>query len=112
MLLVEDNPADVRLTREALNEYGAPYRLHVVPDGAKALEYLRNQNEFRSATRPDVILLDWNLPRMDGREVLREIKNDEDLRNIPVLVLTTSSAEDDIRSSARAGSAYPEPIAR
>jgi chemotaxis family two-component system response regulator Rcp1 len=97
VLQVEDNPADVRLTREAFDLCRAAYRLHVVPDGVTAVEFLRRTGPFESAPRPDLILLDLNLPKMDGREVLREIKADETLRNIPVVVLTTSSATDDIQ---------------
>ena len=92
VLLIEDNPADVRLTEEALNESGIPCQLHVVSDGVYALDHLRSPD----AGRPDLILLDWNLPRMDGREVLREIKQDESLRQIPVVVLTTSRAASDV----------------
>jgi two-component system, chemotaxis family, response regulator Rcp1 len=97
VLQVEDNPADVRLTREAFDLCRNLYRLHVVPDGVTAVEFLRRAGRFASAPRPDLILLDLNLPKMDGREVLREIKADESLRNIPVVVLTTSSATDDIQ---------------
>ena len=99
VLLVEDNAADVRLTREALKEWRVPYRLHAVVDGIEALQYLRRQGPFSNAPRPNVILLDWNLPRMDGREVLREIKTDERLRTIPVVVLTTSKAASDIHKA-------------
>jgi chemotaxis family two-component system response regulator Rcp1 len=95
ILLVEDSAADVRLTREALDESGHPYTLTVAVDGVRALEYLRTVKP-RPDDRPDIILLDWNLPRMDGQEVLREIKADPDLRMIPVVVLTTSRAQDDI----------------
>ncbi len=95
ILLVEDNAGDVRLTREALDESGHPYRLSVAFDGVKAMEFLRKAGG-REGEIPDLILLDWNLPRMDGREVLREIKNDPDLRTIPVVVLTTSRAQTDI----------------
>jgi two-component system response regulator len=95
ILLVEDNPGDVRLTREALDESGRPYRLSVAADGVKALEFLRQSSANRQ-NRPDIILLDWNLPRMDGKEVLREIKSDPRWRSIPVVVLTTSQAHADI----------------
>ncbi len=95
ILLVEDNRGDVRLTREALDESGHPYRLSVAGDGVKAMEFLRNANRGEGEL-PDLILLDWNLPRMDGREVLREIKSDAELRTIPVVVLTTSRAQADI----------------
>jgi CheY-like chemotaxis protein len=99
ILLVEDNAADVRLTEEALKEGKVRNNLHVARDGMEALEFLRRQGKFKDATRPDLILLDLNLPRRDGREVLAEIKNDADLKLIPVVVLTTSSAEADILKS-------------
>ena len=96
ILLVEDNPGDVRLTREALRDGKVRNNLNVVDDGVKALEFLRRQGGFGKAPRPDLILLDLNLPRMSGREVLTEIKSDPELRSIPVVVLTTSQAEQDI----------------
>jgi chemotaxis family two-component system response regulator Rcp1 len=96
VLLVEDNPADVRLTREALTEGKVRNNLHVAPDGIAALEMLRRKGSHADAPRPDLILLDLNLPRMNGRELLAEIKEDESLRQIPVVVLTTSEAEEDI----------------
>jgi two-component system, chemotaxis family, response regulator Rcp1 len=96
ILLVEDSPADVRLTREALKEAKVLNALHVVPDGIAALAFLRRQGQYASSPRPDLILLDLNLPKKDGREVLAEIKQDEDLKRIPVVVLTTSRAEEDI----------------
>ena len=96
ILLVEDNPADVRLTREALKEGKVRNRLNVVMDGEAALAYLRREGDYASAIRPDLILLDLNLPRKDGRQVLAEIKEDPVLRQIPVVVLTTSTAEKDI----------------
>lgn len=99
ILLVEDNAADVRLTREALREGKVRNTLTVARDGVEALEILRRQGAHADATRPDLILLDLNLPRMDGREVLAVIKDDEDLKRIPVVVLTTSSAELDILKS-------------
>lgn len=99
ILLVEDNAADVRLTEEALKEGKVRNNLHVARDGMEALEFLRRQGKFKDATRPDLVLLDLNLPRRDGREVLAEIKNDADLKLIPVVVLTTSSAEADILKS-------------
>ena len=99
ILLVEDNAADVRLTEEALREGKVRNNLHVARDGMEALEFLKRQGKFAKATRPDLILLDLNLPRRDGREVLAEIKNDPDLKMIPVVVLTTSSAEADILKS-------------
>jgi two-component system, chemotaxis family, response regulator Rcp1 len=99
ILLVEDNPADVRLTKEALKEGKVRNNLFVARDGVEALEFLRRQGPHANATRPDLILLDLNLPRRDGREVLAEIKNDDTLKTIPVVVLTTSSAEQDILKS-------------
>ncbi len=99
ILLVEDNAADVRLTEEALKEGKVRNHLHVARDGMEALEFLHRQGRFKDATRPDLILLDLNLPRRDGREVLADIKNDPELKMIPVVVLTTSSAEADILKS-------------
>ena len=96
ILLVEDNPGDVRLTRESLKEDKLWNKLNVVRDGVEALEYLRFEGDFAGATRPDLILLDLNLPRKSGLEVLREIKSDSDLRRIPVVILTTSTAEEDV----------------
>jgi CheY-like chemotaxis protein len=93
---VEDNPGDVRLTAEALQEGKVWNRLSVAPDGVEALAFLRRLGTYAAAPRPDVILLDLNLPKRDGREVLAEIKNDPKLRVIPVVVLTTSKAEEDI----------------
>ena len=99
ILLVEDNPGDVRLTQEALGEAKVRNNLAVAKDGVEALQYLRREPPFGDATRPDLILLDLNLPRKDGREVLAEIKADPDLRRLPVVVLTTSSAEKDVLES-------------
>ena len=96
VLLVEDNPGDVRLTREALREGKVQNNLNVMPDGVEALAYLRRQGPYADAPRPDVILIDLNLPRKDGREVLEELKDDPALSNIPVVVLTSSQAEQDI----------------
>ncbi len=96
VLLVEDNPGDVRLTMEALKEAKMHNRVNVVQDGMEAMDFLRKQGKFADATRPDLILLDLNLPRKNGREVLAEIKADESLKCIPVVVLTTSEAEQDI----------------
>ncbi|KFE71175.1 response regulator [Hyalangium minutum] len=96
ILLVEDNPGDVRLTIEALKEGKVRNNLSVVKDGVEALAFLRREGTFAGATRPDLILLDLNLPKKDGREVLAEIKDDGTLRRIPVVVLTTSKAEEDI----------------
>jgi chemotaxis family two-component system response regulator Rcp1 len=96
ILLVEDNPGDVRLTREALKDGKVSNNLHVVEDGEEAMLFLRQRGKFLGAARPDLILLDLNLPKKDGREVLREIKTDENLKRIPVVILTTSSAEEDV----------------
>jgi len=96
VLLVEDNPGDVRLTREALKEGKIRNNLHVARDGVEALAFLRREGEHADAPRPDVILLDLNLPRKDGREVLTEVKSDPALRQIPVVILTSSQAEEDI----------------
>jgi CheY-like chemotaxis protein len=96
ILLVEDNPGDERLTREALKEGKVYSNLHWVKDGVEALEFLRKQGRYAGKPRPDIILLDLNLPRKDGREVLEEIKSDDNLKRIPVVVLTTSKAEEDV----------------
>jgi len=96
ILLVEDSPTDVLLAQEALEHAKVLNKLHVVSDGVEALDFLRRRGQFADAVRPDLILLDLNLPRKDGREVLQEIKADEDLKRIPVVVLTTSKAEEDI----------------
>jgi CheY-like chemotaxis protein len=96
ILLVEDNEADVRLTQEVLSESKVRNNLIVVNDGAEALACLRRQGKFKNFTRPDLILLDLNLPVKDGREVLAQIKEDRELKSIPVVVLTTSKAEEDI----------------
>ncbi len=98
VLLVEDDPGDVLMTREAFEDY-LHNRLDVVTDGAAALAYLRKEAPYADVPRPDLILLDLNLPRRDGREVLQEIKDDQDLRHIPVVVLTTSQAEEDVLRS-------------
>ena len=99
ILLVEDNPGDVRLTQEALKEGKVLNRMDVASDGVDALAYLRREGAHVHATRPDLILLDLNLPKINGREVLAEIKSDASLKRIPVVVLTTSSAEQDILES-------------
>ena len=99
ILLVEDNPGDVRLTREALKEAKVRNNLTVVDDGVKALALLRREGEFEGAPRPDLILLDLNLPRMSGREVLAEVKSDPELKTIPIVILTSSQAEKDIVSA-------------
>jgi two-component system, chemotaxis family, response regulator Rcp1 len=96
ILLVEDNPGDVRLTQEAFRESKLNIRLNVVMDGEDALNYLFRRSPYENATRPDMILLDLNIPKKDGREVLEEIKQDESLRYVPVIILTTSNAEQDI----------------
>ena len=99
VLLVEDDPGDVVLIQEAFEDNKVRNRLHCVSDGVDALRFLRRQDEFADAPRPDLILLDLNLPRKDGREVLEEIKSDEILKRIPVVVLTTSKAEEDVLRS-------------
>ncbi|ORJ54904.1 response regulator [Geothermobacter hydrogeniphilus] len=99
ILLVEDNPADVRLTKEALREGKILNNLNVVHDGVEALKYLRGIGEYAGRPRPELVLLDLNMPKKDGREVLAEVKADEDLKRIPVVVLTTSKAEEDILRS-------------
>ncbi|MBV5318914.1 MAG: response regulator [Desulfobulbaceae bacterium] len=99
ILLVEDNPGDVDLARETLTTSKIKNNLHVVSDGEKAMAFLRKQGEYAAAPRPDIILLDLNLPRKDGREVLAEIKQDDKLKRIPVVILTSSSAEEDILKS-------------
>lgn len=96
ILLVEDNPGDVRLAQEALKESKVRNKLYVVDDGVEAMAFLRNQGKYADAPHPDLILLDLNLPRKSGREVLAEVKNDDRLRHIPVVVLTVSKAEEDI----------------
>jgi two-component system response regulator len=96
ILLVEDNPADVGLTREALHDAKVANNLNVVGDGVEALAYLRKQGKYAGAALPDLILLDLNLPKKDGRRVLAEIKADEMLKRIPVVVLTTSRADEDV----------------
>ena len=96
ILLVEDNPGDERLTREALKEGKVYSNLHWVKDGVEAMAFLRRAGQYKDVPRPDIILLDLNLPKKDGREVLQDIKTDPDLRRIPVVVLTTSKAEEDV----------------
>jgi two-component system, chemotaxis family, response regulator Rcp1 len=112
ILLVEDSPGDVRLTQEVLRDAKIANDLHVVDDGESAMAFLLQTGEFADIPRPDLVLLDLNLPRKDGREVLLEMSQDEDLRAIPVIVLTTSSAEEDILSSYQlSANAYiPKPI--
>jgi two-component system, chemotaxis family, response regulator Rcp1 len=99
ILLVEDNPGDYRLTKEALKEGKVYNNLHWAQDGVEAIDFLKRQGRHAKAPRPDIILLDLNLPKKDGREVLSEIKGDEDLRKIPVVILTTSKAEEDVLKS-------------
>ncbi len=99
ILLVEDNPGDVRLTQEAFKENKLRNSLNVVEDGLEAMLFLRRVGKYADASRPDLILLDLNLPKKDGREVLAEIKEDPDLKSIPVVVLTTSKAEEDVIKS-------------
>jgi two-component system, chemotaxis family, response regulator Rcp1 len=96
ILLVEDNPGDVRLVQEALRDSKLINKMHAVTDGQKALAYLRKEGLFADAVRPDLVLLDLNLPPKDGREVLAEIKADDALRQIPVVIVTSSKAEEDI----------------
>jgi len=107
ILLVEDDPGDVLMTREAFDDYKVRNQLHVVSDGADAMAFLRQEGEHADKPRPDLVLLDLNLPRMDGREVLEAIKSDPELSSIPVVVLTTSEAEDDVlRSYSLHANAY------
>ena len=96
ILLVDDDPVDVRLTREALRESKVQAMVEAVYDGMEALAYLRREGKYSQAERPDLILLDLNMPKKDGREVLNEIKTDPGLRRIPVVILTTSSADEDV----------------
>jgi CheY-like chemotaxis protein len=107
VLLVEDDPGDVLMTQEAFEEHKVRNKLNVVQDGEEALAYLRREGRYADAPRPDLVLLDLNLPRVDGREVLQVIKEDQDLRRIPVVVLTTSQADEDIlRSYSLHANAY------
>ena len=99
VLLVEDDPGDVLMTREAFEQHKVVNTLHVVSDGVEATKFLRRQDEYADAPRPGLILLDLNLPRKDGREVLADIKSDPDLLDIPIVVLTTSAADEDILRS-------------
>jgi chemotaxis family two-component system response regulator Rcp1 len=99
ILLIEDNPGDVRLTKEVLKEGKVRNHLQIVGDGVEAMAFLHRENNYAEAPRPDLILLDLNLPKKDGREVLQEIKADHQLRTIPVVVLTTSAADEDILRS-------------
>jgi len=99
ILLIEDNPGDIRLTKEALNEGKVLNKLHVVEDGMEALAFLNREGKYSDVPRPELILLDLNLPKKDGRDVLAEIKTNEDLKRIPVVVLSTSRSEEDILKS-------------
>lgn len=101
VLLVEDDPGDVVLTKEAFHDNKVKNTLSIVSDGEEAMRFLHREGEYAGAPRPDLVLLDLNLPRKDGRQVLEEIKDDETLRTIPVVVLTTSEAEEDILRSYR-----------
>ena len=101
ILLVEDNPADIDLTMEAFEECKFANNLHVVSDGERALSFLRKEGNFSDKPRPDLILLDLNLPKIDGREILAEIKNDDKLKQIPVVILTTSESIEDITEMYR-----------
>ena len=103
ILLVEDDPGDVDLTKEALKDGKVLVNLTVLDDGEKALQYLRKESPYTQASRPDLVLLDLNLPKKDGREVLQEIKSDEGLSSIPVVILTTSDADADILKSYGVG---------
>lgn len=99
ILLIEDNPGDVDLTRDGLRDTKIIHNLHVCKDGADAMAFLHNEGQYKNAPKPDLILLDLNLPKKDGREVLAEIKYDPDLKAIPVVVLTSSQAEIDVAKS-------------
>ncbi|HUR76843.1 MAG TPA: response regulator [Acidimicrobiales bacterium] len=99
VLLVEDDPGDVLMTQEAFADYKIANRLSVVTNGEDAIAYMRKQGRFADAPTPDLVLLDLNLPRRNGREVLREIKEDPELRRVPVVILTTSEAEEDVLAS-------------
>lgn len=101
VLLIEDSATDVMMTREALADAELPVELHVVPDGVEALEFLRRRGRYAAVPRPALVLLDLNLPKKDGREVLAELKQDPDLSSIPVVILTTSRSEEDIDNAYR-----------
>jgi two-component system response regulator len=105
VLMVDDDPGDVELTVEMMNESKLKINLNVVNDGIEAMAYLRKEGKYADATKPDLILLDLNMPRKDGREVLFEVKQDANLKNIPIVVLTTSDAEADISKSYTLGAA-------
>jgi two-component system response regulator len=112
ILLVEDDPDDVLLTRKALEEGRMLNNLHVVRDGVEAMDFLYQRGQYSGAPRPGIVLLDLNMPRKDGREVLAEVKSDEDLKSIPIIVLTTSEAEQDILKSynLHANAYVPKPV--
>ena len=112
ILLVEDNPGDVRLTKEALSEGLLSNNLHVASDGVEAIEFLTKSGSFRDAVTPDIVLLDLNLPKVNGFEVLEKIKNDEHLKSIPVIILTTSMSDHDIIASysMHANCYVPKPV--
>jgi CheY-like chemotaxis protein len=112
ILLVEDNPGDVRLTKEAFKSGGICNELHVTTDGVAALDFLKQRGEYADAPRPAIVLLDLNLPRKNGTEVLREIRSDPDLEYLPVIILTSSSAEEDIVDSyeQRANAFLTKPV--
>ena len=112
ILLVEDSPSDVVLTQEALRESRIANELSVVRDGQQALAYLRREPPYEDATRPDLVLLDLNLPNLDGRDVLRAVRADPDLAGLPIIVLTTSDADDDIRAAyaSHANSYVQKPV--
>ncbi len=99
ILLIEDNPVDIRMTQEAFKDYRVANNLHVVTDGKAGMDFIRRRGEYANAPRPDLILLDLNLPKKDGREILDEIKSDDHLRAIPVIVLTTSDLDEDMMGS-------------
>lgn len=99
ILLAEDNPGDVKLTRKAFENGNVLNNLHVVEDGVEAMKFLRQEGEYTDEPRPDLVLLDLNMPRKDGKEVLEDVKSDPELRRIPVVVLTSSSAEEDVVKS-------------
>ena len=103
VLLVEDDPGDVVLARESLGSLRVPFQLAVVEDGVEAMNYLRHEGQFAGAARPDLVILDLNLPRVNGWSVLRGIKSDARLKSIPVIVLTTSKSEDDVRAAYELG---------
>jgi CheY-like chemotaxis protein len=103
ILLVEDNAADVRLTQEVFRDASMVNELHVARDGVEAMDYLHHQDDFADAERPDLVILDLNMPRKDGREVLAEMRADPELRSIPVAILSTSESEDDVTTSYELG---------